>query len=71
MLIALLEGLGCVVNDLGIQPDCASVLADTLAQAMIGHDLIVTSGGVPTGEEDHVRSAIEQLGNLHFWLQWR
>jgi molybdopterin molybdotransferase len=68
MLIALLEGLGCVVSDLGIQPDRAPVLADTLAGATIGHDLIVTSGGVSTGEEDHVRNAIEQLGNLHFWL---
>jgi molybdopterin molybdotransferase len=67
MLAALLERLGCVVNDLGIQADCAAVLADTLARTAIDHDLIVTSGGVSTGEEDHVRNAIEQLGGLYFW----
>ena len=67
MLAALLERLGCVVSDLGIQADCAAVLADTLARTAIDHDLIVTSGGVSTGEEDHVRNAIEQLGSLYFW----
>jgi len=67
MLIALLECLGCVVNDLGIQPDRVSLLADIFRRAAIEHDLIVASGGVSTGEEDHVRNAIEQLGSLHFW----
>ena len=67
MLAALLDRLGCVVSDLGIQADCAAVLADTLARTAIDHDLIVNSGGVSTGEEDHVRNAIEQLGSLHFW----
>jgi molybdopterin molybdotransferase len=67
MLTALLECLGCVVNDLGIQPDCVSLLADIFRRAATDHDLIVTSGGMSTGEEDHVRNAIEQLGNLHFW----
>ena len=67
MLSALLECLGCVVNDFGIQPDRVAVMADTFATAAIGHDLIVTSGGMSTGEEDHIRNAIEQLGNLHFW----
>jgi molybdopterin molybdotransferase len=67
MLKALLEGLGCVVDDFGIQPDRADALADTLASAARDHDLIVTSGGVSTGEEDHVKGAIERLGSLHFW----
>jgi molybdopterin molybdotransferase len=67
MLAALLRGLGVVVSDLGICPDRAGALADTLSAAAAGHDLIVTSGGVSTGEEDHVRAAIEKLGRLDFW----
>ena len=67
MLRALLRGLGCIVSDLGINPDRADSLGDTLAAAAAGHDLIVTSGGVSTGEEDHVRAAIEKLGRLDFW----
>jgi molybdopterin molybdotransferase len=67
MLMALLRGLGCTVSDLGIRPDRAAALADTLAAASAGHDLIVTSGGVSTGEEDHVRTAIERLGRIDFW----
>jgi molybdopterin molybdotransferase len=67
MLAALLAGLGCAVSDFGIRPDREAALADTLAAARAGHDLIVTSGGVSTGEEDHVRPAIERLGSLHFW----
>jgi molybdopterin molybdotransferase len=67
MLAALLRGLGCLVSDLGICPDRAGALADTLSTAAAGHDLIVTSGGVSTGEEDHIRAAIEKLGRLDFW----
>lgn len=67
MLAALLARLGCEVDDLGIRPDRAGALADTLAAAAAGHDLIVTSGGVSTGEEDHVKTAIEKLGRLDFW----
>jgi molybdopterin molybdotransferase len=67
MLAALLAGLGCAVSDFGIRPDREAALADTLAMARADHDLIVTSGGVSTGEEDHVRAAIERLGSLHFW----
>src|SRR5205807_5740981 len=67
MLMALLRGLGCAVSDLGIRPDRAAALTDTLAAASAEHDLIVTSGGVSTGEEDHVRAAIERLGRLDFW----
>jgi molybdopterin molybdotransferase len=67
MLGALLSGLGCVVTDFGIRPDREAALADTLAAASAAHDLIVTSGGVSTGDEDHVKPAIERLGRLHFW----
>jgi molybdopterin molybdotransferase len=67
MLASLLQGLGCRVSDLGIRPDREAALADTLIAAAKEHDLIVTSGGVSTGEEDHVRAAIERLGRLDFW----
>ncbi len=67
VLRALVEGLGCVVTDFGIRPDREAALADTLAAAGADHDLIVTSGGVSTGDEDHVKGAIERLGALHFW----
>jgi len=67
MLAALLERLGCVVNDFGIRPDREAALADTLTAASADHDLIVTSGGVSTGDEDHVKAAVERLGALHFW----
>jgi molybdopterin molybdotransferase len=67
MLRALLEGLGCQVSDLGICPDRAAGLADRLAASAARHDLIVTSGGVSTGEEDHVKPVVERLGSLHFW----
>jgi molybdopterin molybdotransferase len=67
MLVALLTGLGCAVTDLGIQADREVTLADTLAAASAEHDLIVTSGGVSTGDEDHVKAAIERHGRLDFW----
>jgi molybdopterin molybdotransferase len=67
MLAELLRGLGCVVSDFGIRPDRESALVATLATASAGHDLVVTSGGVSTGEEDHVKPAIGRLGRLHFW----
>jgi len=67
MLKALLQGLGCIVSDLGIRPDRAVALADTLSADAAEHDLIVTSGGVSTGEEDHVKAAVERLGRLDFW----
>jgi molybdopterin molybdotransferase len=67
ILGALLTGLGCLVTDFGIRPDRESALVDALAGASADHDLIVTSGGVSAGEEDHVKSAVEQLGALHFW----
>jgi molybdopterin molybdotransferase len=66
-LAALLQGLGCSVTDLGILPDREDAIRDALLRAAGGHDLLLTSGGVSTGEEDHVRAAVESLGGIHFW----
>ncbi len=66
-LLALLAGLPCVATDLGILPDDPTRTADALAAAARTHDLLLTSGGVSTGEEDHVRAAIEARGRLVFW----
>ena len=67
LLRALLQGFGCAVTDLGILPDRADAVGAALAGAADGHDLILTSGGVSTGDEDHVKAAVEALGALHFW----
>ncbi len=64
---AALDRLSCIVDDLGILPDSYHVIRDTLAAAADEHDLIMTSGGVSTGEEDHVRAAVDALGKMHFW----
>lgn len=66
-LLALLAGLPCVASDLGILPDDPARTAAALAAAARDHDLLLTSGGVSTGEEDHVRAAIESGGSLVFW----
>jgi molybdopterin molybdotransferase len=66
-LQALLQGLGAQVSDLGIVADKPDTTRAALAQAAQTHDLVLTSGGVSTGEEDHVRAAVEALGKLHFW----
>ena len=63
----LLAGLGCAVTDLGILKDEAGTIRAALARAAEDHDLIVTSGGVSVGEEDHVKQAVEALGALHLW----
>lgn len=67
MLAALLGRLGAVVQDGGILPDDAGLTRERLAAAAASADLVVTSGGVSSGEADHVRSAIETLGRLAFW----
>ncbi|MBN8943890.1 MAG: molybdopterin molybdotransferase MoeA [Rhizobiales bacterium] len=66
-LQALLRRLGAEVTDLGILRDDRAAVAAALTQAARGHDLILTSGGVSTGEEDHVKAAVEQAGSLTFW----
>jgi molybdopterin molybdotransferase len=67
LLSALLERLGVLVTDLGILADDPVELARALAKAAAWHDLVITSGGVSTGEADHVRSAVERIGSLVFW----
>lgn len=67
LLAALLTSAGCKVSDLGIQPDKRDHLAEVFARAARDHDAVVTSGGVSTGDEDHVKAAIEQHGRLDFW----
>ncbi|MCM0020732.1 MAG: molybdopterin molybdotransferase MoeA [Tagaea sp.] len=66
-LMALLEQMGAVVTDLGILPDRRDIVTDALARASGAHDALITSGGMSTGEEDHVRAAVEALGALDFW----
>ena len=66
-LRALLEGLGCVVDDLGIVPDSREATRAALRAAAAGNDLILTSGGVSVGEEDHVKPAVEAEGSLDLW----
>jgi molybdopterin molybdotransferase len=67
LLVALLTAAGCKVSDLGIQPDRRDHLAAVFAQAAREHDAVVSSGGVSTGDEDHVKAAIEAHGRLDFW----
>lgn len=67
ILAGMLERLGVEVSDLGIVPDEPATLAATLRQAADANDLIISSGGVSTGEEDHVRTAIANHGSLYFW----
>lgn len=67
ILAGLLERLGVDVSDRGIVRDEPAVLSEALQRAAAESDLIITSGGVSTGEEDHVRSAIANHGSLYFW----
>jgi molybdopterin molybdotransferase len=67
MLMAMLKRLGCEVSDLGILRDDRASLADALQKAAGRHDLILTTGGVSTGEEDHVKAAVESAGKLVLW----
>jgi len=66
-LRGLLENLGCTVSDFGIVPDSLAATRETLRRAAAGHDLIVTSGGVSVGDEDHVKPAVEAEGRLSMW----
>jgi len=66
-LRAMLLRLGCEVSDFGIVPDRRNATIDALRQASSAHDLILTSGGVSVGEEDHIKPAVETLGTLDLW----
>jgi len=67
MLMAMLRRLGCEVSDLGILRDEPMSLADALKDVAGHHDLILTTGGVSTGEEDHVKAGVESVGRLVLW----
>jgi molybdopterin molybdotransferase len=67
MLGALLRGLGCVVTDLGNVPDRLDATRAMLRAAARGHDLILSSGGVSVGEEDHLKPALAAEGRLDLW----
>ena len=66
-LRALLQAAGCEVQDLGIVPDRLDATRDALQRAAAGSDLILTSGGVSVGEEDHLKPAVEAEGELGLW----
>jgi molybdopterin molybdotransferase len=67
MLRGLLQAAGCDVTDLGIVPDRLDATQAALRDAAAGNDLIVTSGGVSAGEEDHIRPAVQALGWIENW----
>ncbi|HWW07137.1 gephyrin-like molybdotransferase Glp [Collimonas sp.] len=67
VLRGLLENLGCEISDYGIVPDNREATREALRLAAQEHDLILTSGGVSVGEEDHVRPAVEAEGRLNMW----
>ena len=66
-LHGLLQALGCEIVDLGLVGDTLEETKSAMLKAAGQADLVVTCGGVSVGEEDHVRVAIEQLGDLHLW----
>lgn len=66
-LTSLLRTFGCEVTDLGIIPDTLEKTREFVRKAAEGHDLVVTSGGMSVGEEDHVKPAVEAEGRLDMW----
>jgi molybdopterin molybdotransferase len=66
-LRSLLQRLGCQVSDFGIVPDRLDATEEALAAAGRDHDLILTSGGVSVGEEDHIKAAVQRTGRLTQW----
>ena len=66
-LRGLLQAAGCEVTDLGIVPDQIGATRDALRRAAAAHDLILSSGGVSVGEEDHIRPAVAAEGRIEMW----
>jgi len=66
-LLALLDGLGCDVTDLGILPDDRAAIGDALGKAAENHDALISSAGMSVGDEDHLSATVSALGQLHFW----
>lgn len=67
MLINWLQRLGFEVTDMGILPDNAIIVEDSLIKASLTHQAILTSGGMSMGEEDHIKNCLEKIGQLSFW----
>ncbi len=67
LLLSLVRRAGAIATDGGIIPDQPDLVAERLTALAANHDLVITSGGVSTGEEDHVRSAVDAAGSLVFW----
>ncbi|VVE33480.1 molybdopterin molybdotransferase MoeA [Pandoraea fibrosis] len=67
VLRGLLENLGCEMTDYGIVPDNLAATRAILRDAARANDLIITSGGVSVGEEDHVKPAVDAEGRLNLW----
>jgi molybdopterin molybdotransferase len=67
LLAAAVARFGAEVTDLGILRDEPKTLARAIAAAAADHDLVLTSGGVSTGEADYVRCAVESIGRIVFW----
>ena len=66
-LLACIRSLGCDATDLGIVPDRLDATKAALRKASKDHDLIITSGGVSVGEEDHIKPAVTAEGRLDLW----
>lgn len=66
-LLACIKSLGCDATDFGIVPDSLEATRETLRKASKDHDLIITSGGVSVGEEDHIKPAVTAEGRLDLW----
>ena len=66
-LHGMLSAMGCEIVDLGLIGDTLDATCDAMSRAADKADLVVTSGGVSVGEEDHVRIALEELGELRLW----
>ncbi|MBU3631036.1 gephyrin-like molybdotransferase Glp [Polynucleobacter sp. AP-Melu-500A-A1] len=66
-LLACLKSLGCDATDLGIVPDSLDATKQALRLASKDHDLIITSGGVSVGEEDHIKPSVTAEGRLDLW----
>jgi len=66
-LAALLGGLGFRVTDMGILPDRFDAVRSALVAAAADHDVMVTSGGVSLGDEDHLKSVLAAEGRIVLW----
>jgi len=65
--MGLLQGLNVELRDFGRVPDTLDATVKTMQQAANWADVVITSGGVSVGEEDHVKAALEKLGRLEMW----